>query len=58
MQVLHYLDSRGHDSYQDRVYYVEVKKTTVLLLCGGTKRGQERDIAQAVKFWKDYQQRS
>lgn len=41
-----------------RVYYVEVKKTTVLLLCGGTKRGQERDIAQAVKFWKDYQQRS
>jgi putative component of toxin-antitoxin plasmid stabilization module len=35
-----------------------VKKTVVLLLCGGTKRGQERDITQAVKYWKDYQQRS
>jgi putative addiction module killer protein len=106
MQVLHYLDSRGHDVYQDwldrvrdmtgrvavqrridrivdtgnlgshdfcrdgvwelkidvgpgyRVYYVEVKKTVVLLLCGGIKRSQERDITQAVKYWKDYQQRS
>ena len=106
MQVLHYLDSREHDVYQEwldcvrdivgrvavqrridrivdtgnlgshsfcrdgvwelkvdvgpgyRVYYVEVKKTIVLLLCAGTKRGQERDITQAVKYWKDYQQRS
>ncbi len=106
MQVLHYLDSRRLDVYQDwldgvrdmtgrvavqrridrivdtgnlgshsfcrdgvwelkidigpgyRVYYVEVKKTVVLLLCGGIKRGQDRDITQAVKYWKDYQQRS
>lgn len=41
-----------------RVYYVEVKKTVVLLLCGGAKRTQERDITQAVKYWKDYQKRS
>lgn len=107
MQVLHYLDPRGRDPYQDwldavrditgrvavqrridrivdtgnlgshrfcrdgvwelkvdvgpgyRVYYAGVKKAVVLLLlCGGTKRGQERDIAQAVMHWKDYQQRS
>lgn len=105
MQVLHYLDSRGNDVYQDwldrirdvtgrvaiqrridrivgtgnlgshgfcgegvwelkidigpgyRVYYAEVKKTVVLLFCGGTKRNQERDITQAVRYWKDYQQR-
>ena len=105
MQVLHYLDSRGHDVYQDwldkvrdisgrvavqrridrivdsgnlgshgfcregvwelkvdvgpgyRVYYVEVKKTIFLLLCGGTKRSQDRDITRAVTCWKDYQQR-
>lgn len=105
MQVLHYLNSGGHDVYQDwldrlrditgriaiqrridriadtgnlgnfnfcndgvwelkidsgpgyRVYYVEIKKIVVLLLCGGTKRTQKRDIIRAVKYWKDYQQR-
>jgi putative addiction module killer protein len=105
MQVLHYLDSRGHDVYQDwldrlrditgriaiqrridriadtgnvgncsfcqegvwelkidigpgyRVYYIGTKKTAVLLLCGGTKRTQERDIIRAVKYWQDYQKR-
>lgn len=41
-----------------RVYYTEVKKTIVLLLCAGTKRGQAHDITKAVDYWKDYQQRS
>lgn len=41
-----------------RVYYVEVKKTMVLLLGGGAKPTQDRDITQAVKHWKNYQERS
>ena len=105
MHVLHYLDSKGHDLYQDwldglrdttgrvaiqrridrivdtgnlgshdfcregvwelkidvgpgyRVYYVEVKKT-IVLLCAGAKRTQDRDITRAVKYWQDYQKRS
>lgn len=99
MNVLHYLDSKGCDPYQDwldrlrdttarvaiqrridriattgnqgphdfcrdgvwelkidvgpgyRVYYVEVTKTALLLLCGGAKRTQDRDIKRAVKFF-------
>ena len=106
MRVLHYVDRRGLDLYQDwldslrdttgrvaiqrridrivnsgnfgvhdfcrdgvwelkidvgpgyRVYYVAVDKTTVLLLCGGPKRTQDRDIAQAVKHWNDFQERA
>lgn len=106
MQVLHYLDPRGRDFYQDwldrlrdltarvaiqrrvdriaetgnlgahrfcrdgvwelkidvgpgyRVYYAETKRTVVLLLGGGTKRTQRRDIEQAVKYWQDYLKRS
>ncbi|MDO8566626.1 MAG: type II toxin-antitoxin system RelE/ParE family toxin [bacterium] len=106
MQVLHCLDSRGHDVYQSwldrlrdttgrvavqrridrvadtgnlgncsfcndgvwelkidigpgyRVYYAEIRRTTVLLLCGGIKRTQKSDIQNAVKCWKDYQKRS
>lgn len=41
-----------------RVYYAEMRKAMVLLFCGGSKRTQERDIEQAVKYWNDYQRRS
>jgi putative addiction module killer protein len=33
-----------------RVYFVGRGKTVVILLCGGDKRGQERDIAQAIEL--------
>ncbi len=38
---------------------IPVKKgqTLVILLCGGDKRTQERDIRQAQQYWGDYQQR-
>ncbi len=41
-----------------RIYFAEVKKAVVLLLCGGAKRTQDRDIDQAVKYWQDYRKRS
>lgn len=40
-----------------RVYYARAGEVTVLLLCGGDKRSQDRDIAQAVEHWQDFQRR-
>lgn len=40
-----------------RVYYAQDAATTVLLLCGGSKRSQSADIKQAVRYWLDYQGR-
>ena len=36
-----------------RVYCVDDGKT-VLLLCGGTKRTQDADIAKAKYYWREY----
>ncbi|MGH9363670.1 MAG: type II toxin-antitoxin system RelE/ParE family toxin [Thermoanaerobaculia bacterium] len=40
-----------------RVYFAEVGKVVVLLLCGGDKSGQQRDIRNAKQYWKDYRSR-
>jgi putative addiction module killer protein len=40
-----------------RVYFGQQGETLVVLLCGGDKRTQERDIRQARLYWSDYQQR-
>ena len=41
-----------------RVYYGMEKQTIVLLLCGGDKRTQDRDIEKAIERWNDHRQRS
>ncbi len=41
-----------------RVYYVRAGDRIILLLCGGDKRKQGVDIARAIDYWQDYQQRS
>jgi putative addiction module killer protein len=41
-----------------RLYFAEQGKTLVLLLCGGTKRRQQEDIARAKQFWKDWKERT
>jgi putative addiction module killer protein len=40
-----------------RVYYGTVGKTIVVLLVAGVKSTQERDIAKAKSYWKDFEQR-
>ncbi|RJP32618.1 MAG: type II toxin-antitoxin system RelE/ParE family toxin [Candidatus Omnitrophota bacterium] len=37
-----------------RVYFGEEGDAVVLLLCGGVKRTQEKDIKRAKEFWKTY----
>ncbi len=40
-----------------RVYYAQEGKTLILLLCGGDKSNQEKDIETAHAYWKDYKAR-
>ncbi len=37
-----------------RVYFGEDGDTVVVLLCGGDKSGQARDIDRAKAYWKEY----
>ena len=39
-----------------RIYFGEVDNTIVLLLCGGDKSSQSRDIARAKDFWREYKE--
>lgn len=40
-----------------RIYYGTDGDTIVILLCGGNKSSQARDIVLARKYWGDYQSR-
>lgn len=37
-----------------RIYFGENSKNFVLLLCGGNKTTQKKDIKRAITYWKDY----
>jgi putative addiction module killer protein len=37
-----------------RIYFALDGRTILLLLLGGDKRSQSKDIKQAQKYWKDY----
>ena len=39
------------------MYFGRRGKDLVLLLCGGSKRTQDADIADAVRYWADYRRR-
>jgi len=41
-----------------RIYFGLLNKSTILLLCGGTKKTQRVDIKKAHQFWSDYRRRS
>ena len=40
-----------------RIYYAMLDKTTLLMLCGGSKRTQASDIDKAIAYWRDFQGR-
>jgi len=40
-----------------RVYFGRRGQQIVILLCGGDKRTQGRDIEKAKEYWKDYRER-
>lgn len=41
-----------------RVYFGIVGAEVVLLLCGGDKGSQSRDIGDAIRYWKEYKARA
>ncbi|MDP4200484.1 MAG: type II toxin-antitoxin system RelE/ParE family toxin [Bacteroidota bacterium] len=48
---------RIHEGPGYRLYYGIDGKEIVLLLCGGDKSSQSKDIRNAKKYWKDYKER-
>jgi putative addiction module killer protein len=40
-----------------RVYFGRDGETLVILLTGGTKKRQQRDITMAIELWADYRRR-
>lgn len=40
-----------------RVYYGMIGRAIVLLLCGGDKKTQNKDIRRALEFFRDHKQR-
>ena len=38
-----------------RVYFGQIGLTVVLLLCGGDKSTQNKDILKAKEYWQDYE---
>lgn len=39
-----------------RIYYSIIGKSIILLLCAGTKRGQQKDIDKAVEYLKNFKE--
>ena len=40
-----------------RVYFVQIGEVVLLILCGGDKSSQAKDIEQAKQYWTDFKNR-
>jgi putative addiction module killer protein len=40
-----------------RIYFGKISNTVLLLLCGGDKSSQPRDIERAKAYWQDYKEK-
>ena len=52
------LELRIHYSPGYRIYFAEYENDIVILLLGGSKNSQTKDIKKAKKYWKDFIVRS
>ncbi len=41
-----------------RIYFSQIGSVVILLLYGGNKSTQNRDIRKAKEYWRDYEQRT
>jgi putative addiction module killer protein len=51
------LEMREHVGAGYRVYLGRHGRSIVILLCGGTKKTQPRDVKAAKEFWADWKRR-
>jgi len=51
------MELRIHYGPGYRVYFGLDGPTIILLLCGGDKKTQAKDIQLAKEYWEDYQKR-
>ena len=49
---------RVHYGSGYRVYFGDADGTIVVLLCGGDKRTQRRDVQRAKEYWRDLRSRN
>lgn len=52
------MELRIHHGPGYRVYYAFSGDQIVLLLVGGDKRTQKKDIQTAISYWKDHQEKT